>query len=63
MSDADLIKLQQKLLEKQRATIDDLIQGIKTVDKYNQRLAEIVALIEEYYQQRIYERDRTIGLN
>ena len=54
MSDADLIKLQQKLLEKQRATIDDLIQGIKTVDKYNQRLAEIVALIEEYYQQRIY---------
>ncbi len=63
MSDADLIKLQQKLLEKQRATIDDLIQGIKTVDKYNQRLAEIVALIEEYYQQRIYERDWTISLN
>ncbi len=62
-SDADLIRLQQEVIEKQRAAISKMQSGIKTVDADNQRLAKIVDLMEEYYQKRIYERDWTISLN
>ncbi|SVB72006.1 uncharacterized protein METZ01_LOCUS224860 [marine metagenome] len=62
-SDADLIRLQQEVIEKQRAAISKMQSGIKTVGDDNQRLAKIVDLMEEYYQKRIYERDWTISLN
>ena len=62
-SDADLIRLQQEVIEKQRAAISKMQSGMKTVDADNQRLAKIVDLMEEYYQKRIYERDWTISLN
>ena len=62
-SDADLIKLQQEVIEKQRAAISEMQRGMKTVEKHNQSLTRIVELMEEYYQKRIYERDWTISLN
>ena len=62
-SDADLIRLQQEVIEKQLAAISKMQSGMKTVDADNQRLAKIVDLMEEYYQKRIYERDWTISLN
>ncbi len=62
-SDADLIKLQQEVIEKQRAAISEMQRGMKTVEKHNQSLTRIVELLEEYYQKRIYERDWTISLN
>ena len=62
-SDGELIKLQQEVIEKQRAAISKMQSGIKTVCDDNQRLAKIVDLMEEYYQKRIYERDWTISLN
>ena len=62
-SDGELIKLQQEVIEKQRAAISKMQSSIKTVGDDNQRLAKIVELMEEYYQGRVYERDWTISLN
>ena len=62
-SDGELIKLQQEVIEKQRAAISEMERGMKTAEKQIQRLTRIVELMEEYYQKRIYERDWTISLN
>ena len=62
-SDGELIKLQQEVIEKQRAAISEMERSMKTVEKHNQSLTRIVELMEEYYQKRIYERDWTISLN